>query len=40
MQQINFTTNVDRGENTKILFIMEETKKRNLDFSEGTVKVL
>ena len=40
IQQINFTTNLDRAENTRIYFILEETKETILDFSQGTVKVL
>ena len=40
IQQINFTTNVDRAGNTRIYFILEEAKETILDFSQGTVKVL
>ena len=40
IQQINFTTNLDRAENTKVYFILEEAKETILDFSQGTVKVL
>ena len=36
IQQINFTANVDRAENTTIFFIIEEAK----NFSQGTVEVL
>ena len=39
-QQINFTANVDGEANTRIYFILEETKETILDFSQGTVKVL
>ena len=39
-QQINFTANLDRADNTRIYFILEEAKETNLDFSQGTVKVL
>ena len=39
-QQINFTANLDRGNNTRILFILEEAKETILDFLQGTVKVL
>ena len=39
-QQINFTANLDRAGNTRIYFILEEGKETNLDFSQGTVKVL
>ena len=40
IQQINFTANLDRDGNTRIYFILEETKETVLDFSQGTVKVL
>ena len=40
VQQINFTANLDRAENTTIFFILEEAKETVLDFSQGTVKVL
>ena len=40
IEQINFTTNLDRVENTTMFFIIEEAKKNVLDFSQGTVKVL
>ena len=39
-QQINFTENLDRAGNTRIYFILEETKETILDFSQRTVKVL
>ena len=39
IQQINFTVNLDRAGNTRIYFILEETKETVLDFSQGTVKV-
>ena len=39
-QQINFTANLDRADNTRIYFILEEAKETKLDFSRGTVKVL
>ena len=39
-QQINFTANLDRADNTRIYFIFEEAKATILDFSQGTVKVL
>ena len=38
-QQINFTANLDRVDNTRIYFILEEAKETRLDFSKGTVKV-
>ena len=40
IQQINFTANLDRADNTRIYFILEEAKATILDFSQGTVKVL
>ena len=40
IQQINFTENLDRAENTRIYFILEEANETILDFSQGTVKVL
>ena len=40
IQQIDFTANLDRAENARIYFILEETKETILDFSQGTVKVL
>ena len=39
IQQINFTANLDRDGNTRVYFILKETKE-NLDFSQGTVKLL
>ena len=40
VQQINFTANLDRGENTIMLFIIEEAREPILDFSQRTVKLL
>ena len=40
IQQINFTANLDRPENTTMFFIIELAKETVLDFSQGTVKVL
>ena len=40
IQQINFTANLDRVENTTIFYITEEAKETVLDISQGTVKVL
>ena len=40
IQQINFTENLDRAENTKIYFVLKEAKESVLEFSQGTVKVL
>ena len=48
IKQINFTGNVDRGQNaagqiinanTIMFFIIEEAKEADLDFLQGTVKV-
>ena len=39
-QEINFIANLDRTDNTRIYFILEEAKETKLDFSQGTVKVL
>ena len=40
IQQINFTANLDREENTAIFFIIEEAKESIIKFSQGTVKGL
>ena len=40
IQQISFTTNLDRDGNRTMFFIITEAKKNNLDFLRGTVKVL
>ena len=44
IQQINFTGNLNRGEDvnkkTKMLFIIEEAKETILEFLQGNVKVL
>ena len=40
IQQINFTANLDRAGNTRIYFILEESKETVFEFSQGTVKVL
>ena len=39
IQQINFTTNLDRAGNTAMFFIIKEAKETVLQFSQGTVKV-
>ena len=39
-QKINFTANLDKGRNTTMSFIIEEAKETDLDFSQGTAKVL
>ena len=40
IQQINFIENLDRENNTRFYFILEEAKKTVFEFSQGTVKVL
>ena len=40
IQQINFTANLDRAENTRFYFILKEAKETILDVLQGTVKVL
>ena len=40
IQQIDFTTNLDRAGNTTIFFIIKEAKETIFEFSQGTVKVL
>ena len=40
IQQINFTANLDRAGDTRIYFILEESKETKLDFAQGTVKIL
>ena len=40
IQQMNFTTNIDRTGNTTMVFIIEEAKETVLDFSQRTLKVL
>ena len=40
IQQINFTANLDRDENSTIFFIIEEAKETVFECSQGTVKVL
>ena len=39
-QQINFPANLDRAENRKTYFILEEAKETVLDFLQGTAEVL
>ena len=39
IQQINFTGNLERVEEIKMLFILEEVIETILDFSRRTVKV-
>ena len=40
IQQINFTANLDSGNNTRFYFILEEVKETLFEFSQGTVNVL
>ena len=40
IQQINFTTNLDRARNTTMFFIIEQAKETIFGFSQGTVKVM
>ena len=40
IQQINFKANLDRENNTRFYFILEEAKETVFEFSQGTVKVL
>ena len=40
IQQINLTSNLDRGGNKIMFFIIAEAKETALEFSQGTVKVL
>ena len=40
VQQINFAADLDRDNDTRIYFILEEAKETILDLSQGTVKVL
>ena len=39
-QQINFTAKLDRDENTRLYFILEEAKEIVFEFSQGALKVL
>ena len=40
IQQINFIANLDRAGDTRVYFILEESKETKLNFAQGTVKVL
>ena len=40
IQQINFTANLDRASDTRVYFILEESKETTLNFAQDTVKVL
>ena len=39
IQKISFTVNLDRDENKRIFFIIEESKDTISDFSKGTARV-
>ena len=40
IQQINFTANLDRAENTRFYFILEKAKETVFEFLQGTVNFL
>ena len=40
IQQISFTANLDRDENTTMFFLIEKAKETVLDFSQEAIKVL
>ena len=40
IQQINFTANLDRAVDTRVYFILQESRETKLKFAQGTVKVL
>ena len=40
IQQINFNANLDRPNDTRVYFILEESKETKLNFAQGKVKVL
>ena len=40
IQQINFTAHLDRADNTRFYFILEEAKETVFGFSQGIVKIL
>ena len=40
IQQINFIANLNRAGDTRVYFILEESKETQLNFPQGTVKVL
>ena len=37
IQQINFTANLDRADDTRVYSILEESKETKLNFAKGTV---
>ena len=40
IEQFNFTANLDRANNARFYFILEEAKETVFEFSQGTVQVL
>ena len=40
IQQINFTSNLDRAGNTTMFFVIEQAKETIFEFSQGAVKAL
>ena len=40
IQQINFTANLGRADNTRCYFILEKAKETVFEFSQGTVNLL
>ena len=38
--QITFTANLDRAGNTRVYFVLEESKETKINFAQGTVKAL
>ena len=40
IQNNNFTANLDRAGDTRVYFILEKSKETELNFAQGTVKVL
>ena len=40
IQKTNFTANLDRDEDTTIIFVIDEAKEAILDFSKGAGRVL
>ena len=40
IEQINFTAKLDRANNTRFYFILEEARETVFEFSQGTAKIL
>ena len=40
IEQFNFTANLDRANNARFYFILEEAEETVFEFSQGTVQVL